>query len=333
MPSQQGNFPKRSYSQKPKINSFPPTSKSHPLSPLTAGPPFLYWLGKSGRCSGPCVLVPLSSVFVFFHSHAVSAVPAMSSSVVCLFCQCLSSTTRRAWAFRLALFLLISSWVSTLAWHKFLPNQFIGLLSFFLISSGIVAFLLFLLCPWVYWLLFLPCRPIGFFYLFSQTFIIYLSFTSCCVHGPTIYYSCRVSSLGIFTLFSWTFITHLLYFYLLLRLWACQLLFLSCWPIESFYLFLRAFIAYLLYFYLLLRPWACWLLFLPRWLIGYFYLFSWAFIAHLLNFYLLLGLQACQLLFLQCWPTGSFYLFSWAFMAHLLSSCFFHSFSPFIFLH
>ena len=63
-----------------------------PYETLNRGPPVLYWLGTSGWCSGgPCVLVPLSFVFVFFHSHAITA---MSRSAICLFCLCLSSTKR-----------------------------------------------------------------------------------------------------------------------------------------------------------------------------------------------------------------------------------------------
>ena len=42
--------------------------------PLTVGPPHLYWLGTSWWCFKPYVLAPLSSIFVLFHSHAVSAV-------------------------------------------------------------------------------------------------------------------------------------------------------------------------------------------------------------------------------------------------------------------
>ena len=127
-------IPTRHFSQKKlwlesQNRLFHLNTKPHPLNPLIAFPPFLYWLGTSGWCSGPCVLVPLSSMFVFFHSYAISAVS----------CFAVSSTRaylpqKGAWASRFALFLLIPSWASLLVWHKFLPNQFAGLLFFFLIS-------------------------------------------------------------------------------------------------------------------------------------------------------------------------------------------------------
>ena len=50
---------------------FSPTTKPHPLNPLTMSLPPLYWLGTSRWCSDPCVLAPLSFVFVFFYCHVV----------------------------------------------------------------------------------------------------------------------------------------------------------------------------------------------------------------------------------------------------------------------
>ena len=70
----------RVYSQKKlwletKYRPFFPPPPNHTLwIPLTVGPPPLYWLGIGWWCSNPCVLASLSSVFVFFHSHAVSVV-------------------------------------------------------------------------------------------------------------------------------------------------------------------------------------------------------------------------------------------------------------------
>ena len=117
MPSQQGIFPKRSLGRNPKIDHFSPTTKPHPLNPLTEGLPFLYWLGTRGWCSGASVCIPLPSAFVFFYSYAIFAiltmshfvVLAMSHSAMCLLCSCLSSTAWRVWALRLVLFPLISS--------------------------------------------------------------------------------------------------------------------------------------------------------------------------------------------------------------------------------
>ena len=51
------------------------------------GPPPLYWLGTGWWCFDPCVLVPLSSIFVFFRSLAVSAV---ANQFVLLYCVYLS---------------------------------------------------------------------------------------------------------------------------------------------------------------------------------------------------------------------------------------------------
>ena len=75
----------------PQNRLFPPITKPHPLNPLIACPPLLYWLGISVWCFGPCVLITLSSTFVFFHSYVVTS---MSRSTVCLFYLCLSSTKR-----------------------------------------------------------------------------------------------------------------------------------------------------------------------------------------------------------------------------------------------
>ena len=68
------NFPKRSYGWKPKIDSFSLTTKPYHPNPLIVGPPPLYWLGIGWWCSSPYVLISLSFVFVFFHSHTISAV-------------------------------------------------------------------------------------------------------------------------------------------------------------------------------------------------------------------------------------------------------------------
>ena len=44
------------------------------------GPPSLHWLSTVWWCSGHSVVVPLSSIFVFFLSHAFSTVATQSSS-------------------------------------------------------------------------------------------------------------------------------------------------------------------------------------------------------------------------------------------------------------
>ena len=53
---------------------FPPPPNHTLWMPLTVGPSPLYWLGTSWWYSGPCVLAPLSLVFVFFRSYVVFAI-------------------------------------------------------------------------------------------------------------------------------------------------------------------------------------------------------------------------------------------------------------------
>ena len=143
------HFPKRGPDWKPKIGSFPPSTKPHLLNPLTMGPLFLNWLGASQRCSGCCVFAPLLSIFVFFHSHIISAVTSQ-------FCYVLLHVPsahdyplwRMMWAFlfRLTLFSFIPSWAYGLAWHDLLLDWPIGLffLSFFLLQAFMAH--LFLVC-------------------------------------------------------------------------------------------------------------------------------------------------------------------------------------------
>ena len=68
---------------------FPPTTKTHSLSPLTVGTPPLYWLGIGWWYSGPCVLASLSFVFVFFYSHVVYAI----ANWFCFVLLCVYSTS------------------------------------------------------------------------------------------------------------------------------------------------------------------------------------------------------------------------------------------------
>ena len=53
---------------------FSPSTKPHPLNPLTMSPLFLYWLGTSWWCSDYYVFALQPSIFVFFYSHAISIV-------------------------------------------------------------------------------------------------------------------------------------------------------------------------------------------------------------------------------------------------------------------
>ena len=142
---------------------------------------------------------------------------------------------KRAWAF-VALFLFIPSQACVFTWHKFLLDQFIGLLLFFFfISSGLhnllaytsFAFFHHLLCSWT-------CLPIGLcFFLWTLiAHLLYLSthwaFTSflgfswpICL-ASTFYYTCEPAGLLGFYFFLWALMTHFL---------------LSCFSIFSFFIF------------------------------------------------------------------------------------------------
>ena len=104
-------------------------------------------------------------------------------------------------------------------------------------------------------------------------------------------------------LFPWAFTTHLLYFYLLLCLWVCWLLFLPCWPIGLITSFLE--LPQPIYFAFTSccanGPVSCNSCHVAHW--GN-YLLPWVSTAHLLYFYFLLCLWVCWLSFMPCWLNG-----------------------------
>ena len=227
MPSQQGVFPKRSLGKNPKIDHFSPTTKPHPLNPLTEGLPFLYWLGTRGWCSGASVCIPLPSAFVFFYSYTIfailtmshSVVLAMSHSAVCLLCSCLSSMAWRVWAFRLG------HWLG----RSPCPCSPLGFCSYYFSS-------------------YYAHGPIGYHscHVSPLNFLpIFLGF-----HNPFTLLLSLVMPMGLlvvipailahyaFYLFSWASKAHLLYLYLLLCIWAYWLPFMPCWTIRLFTFFL-----------------------------------------------------------------------------------------------
>ena len=164
---------------------------------------------------------------------------------------------------------------------------------------------------------------------------------------PIVFFSCLVCSLLViisamlahwaYYLFPWASLIHLLYFYLLLCLWAYWLSFLPCWPIELMTSSLglplpicftfTSCCAYglaschschvgplgllppplsLLSPFVLLLPivlpmglMAVILAMLAHWV---YYLLPWTSLAHLLYFYLLLFLWVYWLSFMSCWP-------------------------------
>ena len=183
------HFPKKkSFGRNPKIDYFPPTTKPHPLNSLTVGPPPLYWLGTSWWYSGPCVLDPLSSVFVFFRS--TSFPPWQTSLVVLLHASCLSFVERGVWA--LSLFLLIPLWACVAC-----QTGSLGLCSLFLFLHNLLVCKLLLLLdllPWSW-----AFRPIGLHSFLHGSFTSLLSFIV--PIGPLVVTSCHVGPLC-FYLFS-----------------------------------------------------------------------------------------------------------------------------------
>ena len=80
----------------------------------------------------------------------------------------------------------------TLPWQKPLSIQPLGLLH---------LLLLFLPCPWAYWLPFPPCWPIGLITSFlGLSRPIYFTFISCCAYEFVGCYSCHVGPLGLLPL-------------------------------------------------------------------------------------------------------------------------------------
>ena len=130
--------PSRVYSQKKsRLETkyrpiFPPPPNHILWIPLTMGPPPLYWLGTGWWCSGPYVLAPLSFVFVFFRSHAISV-------IVDLFCFVLQHVS--------VLFLhvfptmfVISFGLAFLSFTQFLLLTLLAIPCFFLLYYFILVF-------------------------------------------------------------------------------------------------------------------------------------------------------------------------------------------------
>ena len=85
IPSQQDIFSKRSLGRNHKIDPFFPTPKPHPLSPLTEGPPLLYWLGTSG-----CALALMYEFHYPLHLSSFTPVSFLAL-LPCLILLCISS--------------------------------------------------------------------------------------------------------------------------------------------------------------------------------------------------------------------------------------------------
>ena len=210
MPSQQGIFPKRSYGWKSKIDFFP-LIPDHTLwiSWPRAHLSYIGWVQVGGALALVCSFHYPLRLFSFM---PMSFLP-------CLVLLCVSSThaylpRKGVSASGFSLFLLIPSWACLLVWHKFLPNQFVGLLFFFLINSvplvsfSFIAVVMGLSAHWF------------FTSSFGSSWPIYFTFTSFLPISLLAVISYHVGPLGIY-LFYWTFIARLLNFYLSLCPWAC----------------------------------------------------------------------------------------------------------------
>ena len=68
-----GHFSQRGLSGNPKIDPlFLPTTRPHPLIPLTCGPPPMYWLGTSRWCLGPLYILHFHLNPFLSSLHAIS---------------------------------------------------------------------------------------------------------------------------------------------------------------------------------------------------------------------------------------------------------------------
>ena len=68
-----GHFSQRGLSGNPKIDHlFLPTTRPHPLIPLTCGPPPMYWLGTSRWCLGPLYILHFHLNPFLSSLHAIS---------------------------------------------------------------------------------------------------------------------------------------------------------------------------------------------------------------------------------------------------------------------
>ena len=246
MPSQQGIFPKRSLSRNPKIDPFSLHHQTTPSESLDRGPTSPILVGYMQVVLRP-LYVSSTTLCICRLLFPISAILSMSHSATCLLCSCLSSTARRAWVPRLVLSFLISSWVWTSSWQKPLPVQPVGLL---------LLLPLFLLYLWACQLSLLLCWPIGFTTsLLRLPWPIYFTFTSYYVHGPAGCHSYHVGLLGL-SFLSLGF--HDLFTLLLPLIVPMGLLTIIPAMLARcvYHFFLWASTAYLLYFYLLLCLWA-----------------------------------------------------------------------------
>ena len=196
-------------------------------------------------------------MFVFFYSHTIFAILALSHSAAC---SCLSPTVRKAWALRLAP-------------PPFIP--FVGL-DIVLVETliGPTRWASIFVAPFLAMPMGLPCWPIGLItFPVGLPWPIYFTFTSYYAHEPSVCHSYHAGSLDLLPLFlrfhgPFALLLPLVVPMSLLAVISAMLAHWVC------YLYSWASIAYLLYFYFLLCPWACWLSFLPCWSLGLLPLFS-----------------------------------------------------------
>ena len=176
-------------------------------------------------------------MFVFFYSHTIFAILALSHSASC---SCLSPTVRKAWALRLAP-------------PPFIP--FVGL-DIVLVEAliGPTRWASIFVAPFLAMSIGLPCWPIGLItFSVGLPWPIYFTFTSYYAHEPSVCHSYHAGSLDLLPLFLGFHSPFALLLLLVvpMGLLAVILAMLAHWV---YYLFSRASTTHLLYFYLFHFP-------------------------------------------------------------------------------
>ena len=193
-PFQAKCHPSKAFSQKrpwleTKNRLLSPLHQTTPSESLDCGPTFLVMVGYKLVVLRLLCVCSTPSVFVFFHSHVISAIAGQFCFILLhVRSTCAYPLWRMTWAFlfRLTLFSSVPSWARGFAWHDFLPNRSIGLsfLSFFLPQAFMAHLLLSCFAFTSYCAYgpicchFLPCQPTG-LYFFISFFLSSLGF-----YGP-----------------------------------------------------------------------------------------------------------------------------------------------------
>ena len=166
---------------------------------------------------------PLSFAFVFFYSHDIPAVLALSPSATHVGLVLISHGVKVVWAFGLVLLPFISSWIGYCLGKSFCPSSPLGFYfyhSFSYYAHGPTGYHF---CH-VGSLDLLPIF-LGFLSPFTLSLPLIVPMDPLVVILATLAH-------WVYYLFSWVSSTLLLWLYLLLCLRTCWLLFLLCWPVD-----------------------------------------------------------------------------------------------------